>query len=61
MQGALEARRAAAEPRFTMAQAILIACGMDDVALLVAHSRGRNASFTKKGPGRKHQRGKRPG
>lgn len=44
--------------RLTVAQAILVACGLHDAALLVAHSRGRNPSFTKRGPGRRHQQGK---
>ena len=43
-----------------MAQQILIACGADELRVVFGgHKRGRMASNTKKGPGRKHLGGKK--
>lgn len=39
---------------FNPAQHILLALGVDPITL-IAHSRPRSASWTKKGPGRRHQ------
>lgn len=43
-----------------MAQQILIACGADELRVVFGgYKRGRMASNTKKGPGRKHLDGKK--
>ena len=43
-----------------MAQQILIACGADELRVVFGgHKRGRMASNTKKGSGRKHPDGKK--
>lgn len=39
------------------AQKLLLALGFDSM-MLIAHEKGKSASFRKKGPGRKHQQGK---
>lgn len=42
--------------KFTTAQALLVAMGLDDLRL-DAHHGGQRESFTKTGPGRKHAQG----
>lgn len=41
------------------AQSILVALGVDPQVVLLGHHREKFRSFTKKGPGRRHQQGKR--
>ena len=41
------------------AQQILIACGVDAQRLFLGHLVERSRSFTKKGPGRIHQQGRK--
>lgn len=43
----------------TLAQRLLLALGLEPQAILLGHKSDKSPSFTKKGPGRKHQQGKR--
>jgi len=45
--------------RINAAQKLLLALGVDHVALFLAHTRGKSPQSRKKGPGRKHQQGKK--
>ena len=42
-----------------LAQQLLMAIGVDHTVVMLGHHRDKSPSNTKKGPGRKHQQGKR--
>lgn len=42
----------------TLAQQILLALGVPDTFVFLAHKKGKSRSHTRKGPGRVHQQGK---
>ena len=42
----------------TLAQQILLALGVPDTLVFLAHKKGKSRSHTRKGPGRIHQQGK---
>lgn len=43
--------------RVTAAQRLLLALGVDHTKVFLGHTQDKSPSYTKKGPGRKHQQG----
>ena len=44
--------------KLNLAQNLLLTLGVDPQVVLIGHLQEKSRSYTKKGPGRKHQQGK---